>query len=53
MNDETNEPLLDSPGKSNLYNKKLIGRDAYIDEDSKKTMAIVNLQAIINVEDVD
>lgn len=37
----------------NAFPIELLEDEAYVDEDEKKSMAIVNLQAMLNIEDVD
>ena len=49
--DQTNQPLLNQ--SKNFLALTHSDSDNYIDDDSKKTMSIVNLQAMLNVEDVD
>ena len=49
MNDDYTTPLASKGGKR----LNLISLEGYIDEDAKKSMAIVNLQAIIGEDDVD
>ena len=49
MNDEhSNYPLL-----KGIYQKLIYKEDNYINEDERKSTAILNLQAMLNIEDID